>query len=105
MIPPLSVAHTDGVREDRAMPVTSHPSQRASSREILDHVIVLNNTCCERLLREFIHEYYHMARPHQGLDGEAPIPPERAPTVNGPAKLVSIPVPGGLHHRYERVAA
>ena len=72
---------------------------------MLDHVIVLSQRHCERLLREFIDDYYHVARPHQGLDGETPIPRERGPTINGPTKLVSLPVLGGLHHRYERLAA
>jgi len=74
-------------------------------RELFDHVIVLSQRHCERLLREFIHDYCHVARPHQGLDGETPIPRERGPTIDGATKLVSIPVLGALHHRYERLAA
>ena len=77
----------------------------ALRRELLDHVIVLNQRRWERLLGEFIEEYYHTARPHQGLDGETPIPQEKPPHVSGPSKLVAIPVLGGLHHRYIRVAA
>ena len=52
-------------------------------------------------LREFIQEYYHPARPHQGLAGETPIP--QAPPAEG--ELISVPVLGGLHHRYYRTAA
>ena len=59
----------------------------------------------KRLLEEFIEEYYHTARPHQGIGGETPIPQEKPPILSGQSKLVSIPVPGGLHHRYVRVAA
>ncbi len=62
-------------------------------------------------VREFldscgIEEYYHPARPHQGLDGHTPIPPPKtdAPII-GPTKLISTPILGGLHHRYQRVAA
>ena len=62
-------------------------------------------TDCGRLLREFIDDYCHMDPPHQGLDGEAPIPRERGPTINGVTKLVAIPAFGGLLRRYERVAA
>jgi len=70
-------------------------------RELLDHVIVLNQAHLERLLREFIHDYYHIARPHQGLSGETPRP--QAPPGEG--DLVSVPVLGGLHHRYWRAVA
>jgi len=75
-------------------------------RELLDHVIVLGQSHLERLLREFIEDYYHVARPHQGLDGDTPIPqPKADPPITGPTKLISTPILGGLHHRYQRVAA
>jgi len=74
-------------------------------RELLDHVIVLSQGHLERLLQEFIKEYYHVARPHQGLDGDTPIPHTKPPEISGSSRLVSIPVLGGLHHRYIRVAA
>ena len=50
-------------------------------------------------------EYYHVARPHQGLDGDTPVLQTKQPQILGPSKLISIPVLGGLHHRYIRVAA
>jgi transposase InsO family protein len=74
-------------------------------REILDHVIVLNQKHLERLLAEFIEEYYHRARPHQGLNGDTPIPQKKLSEITEPSNLISIPVLGGLHHRYQRVAA
>jgi len=74
-------------------------------RELLDHVLVLSQGHLERLLRQFIEEYYHVARPHQGLKGDTPVPHAKPPEISGPGKLVSIPVLGGLHHRYVRVAA
>jgi putative transposase len=74
-------------------------------REMLNHVIVLGQGHLARLLREFIEEYYHVARPHQGLDGETPVLQTKQPQISGPSKLISIPVLGGLHHRYIRVAA
>jgi len=74
-------------------------------RELLDHVIPLSERHLERLLHEFIHDYYHGERPHQGLDGETPAPRDQPPDVFGPTKLVSIPVLGGLHHTYRRVSA
>jgi len=71
-------------------------------RETLDHVIVLSQSHLERLLREFIEEYYHVARPHQGLNGNTPVSQIQQPTISGPSKLISIPVLGGLHHKYKR---
>ena len=73
-------------------------------RELLDHVIPLSQGHLERLLREFIEDYYHIERPHQGLGGETPVP-HKAPDMSGPTRLVSTPVLGGLHHTYRRVAA
>jgi len=72
-------------------------------RELLDHVIVLNQAHLERLLKEFVEDYYHTARPHQGLGGETPVPQSGASTGQG--ELISVPVLGGLHRRYYRAAA
>jgi len=74
-------------------------------REMLNHVIVLGQGHLEWLLREFIEDYYHIAKSHQGLDGDTPISQTKQPQILGPSKLISIPVLGGLHHRYIRVAA
>jgi putative transposase len=74
-------------------------------RELLDHVIVLNEEHLKRLLKEFIEEYYHLARPHQGLNGDTPVPSAKPESAADASRLVSIPVVGGLHHRYTRVAA
>ena len=74
-------------------------------RELLDHVIVLNEEHLNRLLKEFIEEYYHLARPHQGLNGDTPVPSGKPEPAAEVTRLVSIPVVGGLHHRYVRVAA
>ncbi len=74
-------------------------------RELLDHVIVLGEEHLERLLEEFVEEYYHRGRPHQSLDRKPPILSVRPIPTSRPTKIISIPVVGGLHHRYERVAA
>ena len=70
-------------------------------RELLSHVIVLNQQRLERLLRHYLEQYYHTARPHQGLGGETPV----QEAVSGDGELISVPVAGGLHHRYYRAAA
>jgi transposase InsO family protein len=74
-------------------------------RELLNHVIVLNEGHLKRLLKEYIEAYYHIARPHQGLDGDTPFPSAKPEPVAGASRLISIPLVGGLHHRYVRVAA
>jgi hypothetical protein len=68
-------------------------------------VIVFNEEHLKRLLKEFIEEYYHLARPHQGLKGETPVLSAKPESAADVSRLVSIPVVGGLHHRYMRVAA
>jgi len=70
-------------------------------RELLSHIIVVNQQHLERLLREYLEQYYHTARPHQGLHGETPA----QEALNGDGELISMPVAGGLHHRYYRAAA
>jgi putative transposase len=72
-------------------------------RELLDHVIVLNERHLRRLLRRFIDEYYHPYRTHLSLGKDAPEPrPVEVPEIG---KVVELPVVGGLHHRYTRRAA
>lgn len=71
-------------------------------RDLRDHVIVLDERHLRRLLREYL-DYYHGSRTHLSLGKDAPIPRRVQPAEMG--KVVSIPVLGGLHHRYERRAA
>lgn len=71
-------------------------------RELLDHVIVLNEAHLKRLLSGYL-EYYHQSRMHQSLDGNAPIPREVEPPNLG--SVIAVPQVGGLHHCYTRVAA
>ena len=68
-------------------------------------ITVLNEEHLKYLLKEFTEEYYHRARPHQGLYGDTPVPNAKPESAANVSRLVSIPVVGGLHHRYIRVAA
>ena len=72
-------------------------------RELLDHVIVMNEHHLRRLLRRFVSEYYHPCRTHLSLGKDAPEPRAVEPPELG--KVVELPVVGGLHHRYVRRAA
>ena len=69
-------------------------------RELLDHVIVLNERHAVRLLRDFQNNYYNPWRTHLGLNKDSPVQPPEAGS-----RIVSIRILGGLHHRYERRAA
>ena len=70
-------------------------------RELLDHVIVLNEAHLSRLVASFL-DYYHTVRPHLSLERNAPIPrPMQAPSEG---HVVAMPCVGGLHHGYRRVA-
>ncbi len=48
-------------------------------------------------------EYYHRTRTHLSLDKDCPDPRPIQPRRIG--SVVAIPQVGGLHHRYERLAA
>ena len=68
-------------------------------RELLDHVIPLNERHLRRLIRDYV-RYYHLDRTHDGLGKDTP---DRRPIENNPgsgAKVISLPRVGGLHHRY-----
>lgn len=70
-------------------------------RAMLNHVIVLNERHLRRLLRAYV-EYYHGFRTHLSLDKDCPDP---RPTMHSTIEVVAFPMVGGLHHRYERLAA
>jgi transposase InsO family protein len=71
-------------------------------RECLDHVIVFNERSLYWHLQSFI-AYYHWSRTHLGLLKDTPAPsPIQSPEAG---RVISIPVVGGLHHRYERRVA
>ena len=71
-------------------------------RECLDHVIVLNERHLHRILASYF-DCYHRSRTHLSLDKDAPNERPVQPADTG--KIVSFPQVGGLHHRYERLAA
>jgi transposase InsO family protein len=72
-------------------------------RDLLDHVIVLNERHLKRLLIEYVHNY-HDDRTHLALAKKTP--GDRVAKKNPGAgwKIVSMPRLGGLHHRYDLAA-
>jgi len=71
-------------------------------RDLLDHVIALNEKHLKRLLSEYV-RYYHEDRTHLGLNKETPGGrPTGIPTQDG--RVISRPRLGGLHHRYDLAA-
>ena len=71
-------------------------------RECLDHVVVINERHLRRVLISYI-DYYHHSRTHLSLDKDCPDARPIQPPNSG--KVIAIPQVGGLHHRYERLAA
>jgi transposase InsO family protein len=68
-------------------------------REMLDHVIPLNERHLLRLSREYI-AYYHEDRTHIGLDKETPAHRRIESRPIPASKILASPRIGGLHHRY-----
>ena len=68
-------------------------------RELLDHIIALNEPHLYRLIREYL-EYYHQDRVHDALEKDAPNRRPVEPKPSAPATVMSTARAGGLHHRY-----
>ena len=66
----------------------------------LNHFIILNARHLKRTWAAYF-RYYHQSRPHLALEKQCPI--ERQIMKHG--AIVEVPELGGLHHRYERMAA
>lgn len=71
-------------------------------RDLLDHVIPLNERHLKRLLSEYV-RYYHSDRTHLGLKKDTPNPRARAEQKYD-SRILSFPRVGGLHHRYDWAA-
>jgi transposase InsO family protein len=68
-------------------------------RELLDHVIPLNEGHLMRLSQEYI-RYYHQDRTHVGLNKETPAGRIIEKQWSAASTVVAMPRKGGLHHRY-----
>ena len=72
-------------------------------RDLLDHVIVLNERHLKRLLSEYL-RYYHEDRTHLGLAKDTPAGRLSVDRSAMGSSVRSFPRVGGLHHRYAAVA-
>jgi hypothetical protein len=71
-------------------------------RECLDHIVIFNERHLRRVLSSYV-DYYQSTRTHLSLAKDCPNSrPILTPRIG---KVVAIPKVGGLHHRYERLAA
>ncbi len=67
-------------------------------RDLLDHVIAINESHLKRLLASYV-GYYHQDRTHCGLEKGTP---ELRTRSVGSGNIIAWPRVGGIHHRYER---
>ena len=72
-------------------------------RDLLDHVIVLNERHLKRLMAEYL-RYYHDDRTHLGLSKQTPAGRPALTGTPAHARVVSMPRLSGLHHRYDLAA-
>jgi putative transposase len=72
-------------------------------RDLIDHVILVNERHLKRLMNEYI-SYYHEDRTHLALEKRTPAGRHRANNPGAGSRVVSMPRLGGLHHRYDLAA-
>jgi putative transposase len=68
-------------------------------RDLLDHVIILNEWHLQRLMASYL-LYYHEDRTHLGLAKDTPAGRVTEIRSEPGSKIQSLPRLGGLHHRY-----
>src|SRR5262249_36982461 len=67
-------------------------------REMLDHVLVVDEEQLTRIGREYA-TFFNQARPHQGIGQRVP---DGTPTPHANGHIIASPVLGGLHHEYRK---
>ncbi len=76
-------------------------NQGHAREEILDRVLILNESHLRRVMIAYV-DYYNRARPHQSIEQRCPIPIDRG-HAEGQVKCRD--VLGGVVHDYYREAA
>ncbi|MFL7791583.1 MAG: integrase core domain-containing protein [Anaerolineae bacterium] len=88
----------------------SHPSSQNNAicerflgslrRECLDSLVLLSERHLYRVTKEYV-GYFNGIRPHQGIEQRIPCGPAYSDGLPVGGKVISRPVPGGLHHGYD----
>jgi putative transposase len=73
------------------------------SKELLDHLIVVNERHLKRLMDEYVY-YYHEDRTHVGLEKQTPSGHETAMESDIGSRVISMSRLDGMHYRYDLVA-
>ena len=106
----LRVATTSGIK----LLKTAYHTPRANAicerflrivrQECLDHLLILQEKQLQRVLKAYV-TYFNQARPHQGIQQQIPeaYGLSHATAYEG-TKVVTVPILGGLHHDYRKVA-
>jgi transposase InsO family protein len=78
---------------------------RTVRSECLDWTLIWNRRHLQRILTRYL-EHYNTARPHRGLDLDAPMPAPMATVTELPAvrRVERVDVLDGLIHEYRRAA-
>jgi hypothetical protein len=82
--------------------LTSAARDRVLGQYGLDHVIVMNAAGLRRVITDYV-AYYMRSRTHLALGKDTPLMRPVSPPSDG--RIVVTPEVGGLHHRYDRIAA
>jgi putative transposase len=104
------VATTSGIRILKTPYHAKRPNAicerflRSVRQECLDHLLILHEKQLQRVLNEYV-AYFNLARPHQGIWQQLPEPNRLSLTTHQVGyKVIAVPIVGGLHHDYQRVA-
>jgi len=77
---------------------------RSVRQECLDHLLILHEKQLQHVLNGYV-AYFNLARPHQGIQQQLPEPNRSSfSSHQAGGKVIAIPLLGGLHHDYQRVA-
>ena len=94
------------VADDVTVTFVKHGDHRLSAPDDLERLIRTVEDLSEGHLRRILSsyfDYYHRTRTHLSLEKDCPEPRPVHPPDAG--KVIAFPQVGGLHHRYERLAA